>query len=132
MTEFQGKPATRNLRRPLVVNLQHSSGESIDFVIEQRGGKRVLSMIKRSGDARTSGPVLRLRALTACAGSVSMEKVMRMYYGGELVSNNPERTAGYLFSLLSDRETWRLCGRLATLFTGSFLKRKSASNNKTT
>jgi magnesium-protoporphyrin IX monomethyl ester (oxidative) cyclase len=126
--EYQGKASSKKLSQPIVVNLQHSPGRSIDFVIEQHGNKRVLSLIRRFEGSASSGPVIRLDKLVAASGSVSMDSLMRLLYRNELIRNNPDKMTGQLMSMLSDSDAWSISRKLMSLYAGSFLLRDSVKS----
>ncbi|ABL66580.1 B12-binding domain-containing radical SAM protein [Chlorobium phaeobacteroides] len=124
--EYRGKASLKPLARPLVVTVEHSPGRSIAFVISQDGDKRVLSLVDRRGGAVAEGPVIRLDELIACANCISMDSLMRLLSMNELLRNNPGRKNELLFSVLQDRDAWRLSRRLLMLYSGSFTRRAGA------
>ncbi|NTW84374.1 MAG: radical SAM protein [Chlorobiaceae bacterium] len=110
--------SAKKLRRAIVVRLQDSPSRAIDYLIEEKDGKRTLSMVKRFDGKPSAGPVIRLDELVAAVCSVPMDALMHLLYRVEIFSNNPVRTADQLFSLLGDREVRNMGRKLVALYTG--------------
>lgn len=70
--------------------------------------------------------MIRLDELIACANCISMDSLMRLLSMNELLRNNPGRKNELLFSVLQDRDAWRLSRRLLMLYSGSFTRRAGA------
>ncbi|MCF8383945.1 MAG: B12-binding domain-containing radical SAM protein [Chlorobium sp.] len=119
---YQCRPSDKPLKSPVVVSVQRSCEEAVDFIIEQRGDFRRLSIIHRSVNSMPAGAVIRLDEVVAASGSISMDSLMRLLFRNELIQNNPGRMAGQLFSITGDPVFWRVLRRLVTLYSRSFKK----------
>ncbi|MCF8216917.1 MAG: B12-binding domain-containing radical SAM protein [Chlorobium sp.] len=119
---FQCRPADKPLKSPVVISIRRSSREAVDFIIEQRGDLRRLSISIRQENALASGAIIRLDEVVAASGSLSMDSLMRLLFRNELIRNNPGSMAGQIFSISGDPVFWRVLRRLYALYAGSFRK----------
>lgn len=123
---YRSRPSDKKLKGPVVVSVQRSPSEAVDFMLEQKGEGRSLSIFRRSGTANRADAAVRLDEVVAASGSLSMDGLMRLLYRNELLRNNPGSMAGQLFSISADPVFWRVFRRLYTLYTGSFRKEHAA------
>lgn len=119
---YQCRSGGKPLKSPVVLSLQRSPEEAVDFIIEQQGDLRRLTISLRNGNGLPSGAIIRLDEVVAASGSLSMDSLMRLLYRNELIRNNPGSMAGQLFSISGDPVFWRVLRRLYALYTGSFKK----------
>jgi magnesium-protoporphyrin IX monomethyl ester (oxidative) cyclase len=123
---YRSRPSDKKLKGPVVVSVQRSPSEAVDFMLEQKGESRSLSIFRRSGTANRADAAVRLDEVVAASGSLSMDSLMRLLYRNELLRNNPGSMAGQLFSISADPVFWKVFRRLYTLYTGSFRKEHAA------
>jgi magnesium-protoporphyrin IX monomethyl ester (oxidative) cyclase len=122
VVSYRCRSSDKKLKGPIVVSVQRSSGDAVDFMLEQRGEDRSLSIFRRSETANRADAVVRLDEVVAASGSLSMDSLMRLLYRNELLRNNPGSMAVQLFSISADPVFWRVFRRLYTLYAGSFRK----------
>ena len=123
---YRSRPSDKKLKDPIVVSVQRSPSEAVDFMLEQKGEGRSLSIFRRSETANRADAAIRLDEVVAASGSLSMDSLMRLLYRNELLRNNPGSMAGQLLSISADPVFWRVFRRLYTLYTGSFRKEHAA------
>ncbi len=123
---YRSRLSDKKLKGPVVVSVQRSPSEAVDFMLEQKGESRSLSIFRRSETANRADAAVRLDEVVAASGSLSMDSLMRLLYRNELLRNNPGSMAGQLFSISTDPVFWRVFRRLYTLYTGSFRKEHAA------
>ncbi len=122
VVSYRCRSSDKKLKGPIVVSVQRSTGDAVDFMLEQQGENRLLSIFRRSETATRADAVVRLDEVVAASGSLSMDSLMRLLYRNELLRNNPGSMAGQLFSISADPVFWRVFRRLYTLYTRSFRK----------
>lgn len=124
--ELSSPPSSaRRLPRPLTLRLRHSKERCIDYILDDRDGKRVMTMIERSAETSmppSPGPEIRLDKLVDCACAVSMDKLMSVLYRNEWLRNNPRRMTGQLLSILADPDVLRFGAKIIALFIGTYRK----------
>jgi len=123
---YRSRPSDKKLKSPIVVSVQRSPGDAVDFMLEQKGESRSLSIFRSSVTANQPDALVRLDEVVAASGSLSMDSLMGLLYRNELLRNNPGSMAGQLFSISADPVFWRVFRRLYTLYTGSFRKEHAA------
>jgi anaerobic magnesium-protoporphyrin IX monomethyl ester cyclase len=124
--EMAAPSSTKRLPRPLTLRLSHSKERCIDYILDERDGNRVLTMIERSEGTSIpplEGPEIRLYTLVDCACAVSMDKLMSVLYRNEWMRNNPGKMTGQLISILADSEVLRFAVKIATLYIGTRWKK---------
>ena len=111
--------------KTIVISLEHSPGKAIDFVFEQHGIKRSMSIVKRDSEISTPNAVIRLDDLIAFSRSVSLDWMIKVFFTGEILKNNPNlilnsaRFVRQLSLLLADRELWRISRSAFLLYSGA-------------
>jgi magnesium-protoporphyrin IX monomethyl ester (oxidative) cyclase len=119
--------SAKRLPHPLSIRLRHSQKRSIDYILDERDGNRILTMIEHADDtsnAPLDGPEIRLDKLVECACAVSMDKLMSVLYRNEWMRNNPGRMTGQLLSIVADPAVLLFASRIAALYIG--MHRKNA------
>ncbi|ARM30109.1 radical SAM protein [Prosthecochloris sp. HL-130-GSB] len=119
---YSCKSSEKMLSKAFVVSMYLSPGHAIDFVIGQTESVRTLSIVRRSGDSPLADAVIRLEEVVDVSGSLSMDDLMRLFYRGEVIRNNPDRIAQQLVSVTADRHFWRALRRLGLLYLHSSRK----------
>ncbi|NTV02181.1 MAG: radical SAM protein [Chlorobiaceae bacterium] len=123
--EYESKPSSGPLRKPMRFSLEHPSGRRIDFMIRQQGGKRLMTMTDAASAQTAPGPVVRLSEVVDAAWSISMDVLMRLLYRNELMRNNPgNKSRRQALALLADRDVRRAVVRAFRLYRGCFRHRK--------
>ncbi|NTV21782.1 MAG: B12-binding domain-containing radical SAM protein [Chlorobium limicola] len=125
---YQCRPSDKKLHAPIVVSIQRTPHNAVDFTIEQQGERRVLALSRRFGPSSDTGAVIRLDEVVAASGSLTMDSLMRLLYRNELIRNNPGSMAGQLLSVSADPVFWGVLRRLYALYSGSFRKERVASD----
>ncbi len=118
----------KRLEKPLTVRLRNSAERSIDFVLDERDGNRVLSMREQHDGILFTGPVIRLDELVECACALSMDKLMSVLYRNEWLRNNPGKMTGQILSLLADREVLGVAAKIVALYLRTFRKSKKVGH----
>jgi magnesium-protoporphyrin IX monomethyl ester (oxidative) cyclase len=118
--EYTKTPPPLPLKEPTGVCLAHSSGQRIDFLIRQDGGKRVLTVRKAPSSESTSFPVVSLDAVVDAAWMLTMDDLMRLLYRNELMRNNPRLTSRQVLALVGDGDIRRMALRFYRLYRGCY------------
>lgn len=111
----------------IVISLEHSPGKAIDFVFEQHGIRRSLSIVKRNSERSKPDAVISLDDLIAFSWSVSIDWMINVFFTGEILKNNPNmmlKSTGFIrqmLRLLSDRELWRISRSAVLLYSGALI-----------
>jgi magnesium-protoporphyrin IX monomethyl ester (oxidative) cyclase len=117
--DYAKTPPPPPLKQPTGVCLAHTaSGQRIDFVVEQAGGRRVLKLRKVASSEPTTFPVVSLDEVVDAAFSLSMDALMRLLYRNELMRNNPRLTGRQVLALLVDRDIRKVAMRFWRLYRG--------------
>jgi len=116
--EYTKTPPPPPLKEPTGVCLAHSSGQRIDFLIRQDGGRRVLTVRKSSSSEPTSFPVVSLDAVVDAAWMLTMDDLMRLLYRNELMRNNPRLTSRQVLALVGDGDIRKMAMRFWRLYRG--------------
>ncbi len=117
--EQSASTARTRLPHPVSLRLRHTSGQTIDFKLEECGQTRVLTLTSRhAGEPlpALSGPEIRLDKVVACASSISMDKLMSLLFRNEWIRNNPGRMTTQLLEVLLDTEVLRFAASIITLY----------------
>lgn len=120
---YSCRASDKSLKERVVVKLRRSTGEGVDFIVEQTHNRRTLSINQCSGSPSPRGAVIRLEDVVAASGSISMSDLMRVLYRNELLRNNPGRMTGQLFSSVADPVFWSVLQRFASLYIHAMKKR---------
>jgi magnesium-protoporphyrin IX monomethyl ester (oxidative) cyclase len=124
--EYAPKPSSAPLKQPMVISLEHPSGQRIDFVIRQQGELRVMTMRRVGAGAPAPGPVIRLAEVVEAAWAVSMDILMRMLYRNELMRNNPGRLSRrQALALLADSDVRKAAAKVFRLYRSCLRERKA-------
>jgi magnesium-protoporphyrin IX monomethyl ester (oxidative) cyclase len=109
----------------IVISLEHSPGKAIDFVFEQHGIRRNMSIVKRDSEIPTPNAVISLDDLIAFSRAVSIDWMIKVFFTGEILKNNPHlllnsaRFVRQLSRLLADRDLWRISRSAVLLYSGA-------------
>ena len=123
--EWPCESSTVRLKDPMIVGVERLSGDRIEFVVEQEGDRRVMSLKRCRAADPYRGPVVQLEKLIDAACSFSMDTLMRLLYRNELIRNNPSAIAGQVLGTISDGEIRRAALTLVLLYRSCFSKKRS-------
>ncbi len=111
--------------KTIVITLKHSPGKAVDFVFEQHGIRRSMSIVKQYSEISTPNIVISLDDLIAFSRSVSIDWMIKVFFTAEILKNNSNlmlNSARFVrqFSLfIADRELWRISRSALRLYSGA-------------
>jgi len=112
-------------KETIIIRLEHSPEKAINFVFEQNGSRRSLSIVKRDSENSPPNAVISLDDLIVFSRSVSIDWMINVMCTGEILKNNPNlmlnstRFIRNILELFADRELWRTFRSLVLLYSGA-------------
>jgi magnesium-protoporphyrin IX monomethyl ester (oxidative) cyclase len=123
---WECRPGFKKLARPLIVSLKCQSLDTFDFLVEQQGSSRSVSIVRRGSGSPPADAFIRLEDVVSVSGSISMDHLTGLLYRTELLRNNPALMAGQLFSIAADPDFWKVFSRFFAILISSYRRNRDS------
>ena len=122
--EQPASPKCKPLPQPIALRILHTNGKSINYLLSERNGNRVLTMTTQQTNQSIPCPEIKLNELVNCACAVPFDKLMSVLYRNEWHNNNPGRMTGLFLTVLADSKILGFGTKLAKLYLSSSKKKQ--------
>ena len=112
-------------KNPIVVRLDFGANQSLDFLFEEEGQRRSMSMMANLREQRVPHAVIRMKNMLSNAQAVPIDFIIQVFCTGEVMKNNRQllKNIGFMkqqFSFVSSPITWSVLTWALAIYFGTF------------